>query len=61
MTVFVAILVLSVLAAALVLGVAAYPSQRHRVESAPAPEPVKDVVNKVGGKVTRILDEASAR
>jgi hypothetical protein len=60
MTVLVGILVLSVLVAAFVIGVAAYPSQRHRVESAPAPDPLKDAVNKVGGTVTRILDEVSA-
>jgi hypothetical protein len=60
MTAFVVILILSVLAAAFVLGVAAYPSQRHHVDAAPAPEPVKEAVNKVGGTVTRILDEVSA-
>jgi hypothetical protein len=57
---FVVVLVLSVLVAGFVIGVAAYPSQRHRVQAAPAPAPVKDAVDKVGGSVTRILDEVSA-
>ena len=57
---FVVVLVLSVLVAGFVIAVAAYPSQRHRVQAVPAPGPVKDAVDKVGGSVTRILDEVSA-
>lgn len=53
------VMVCSVVVAGLVLAVAAYPSQRHRVQAAPAP--VKDAVDRVGGSVTRILEDASAR
>jgi hypothetical protein len=54
---FVVVIVLSLLVAGLVIGVAAYPHRRHRI---PGPEPVRSALDTVGSRVTAILDDASA-
>jgi hypothetical protein len=57
MTLFVLALVVAVLAAAFVLAVVAFP---HRGRRAPGPEPVSVALDKVGSRVSELLEEASA-
>lgn len=54
---FIIALALSLLAAAFVLVVVAYP---HRGRRAPGPAPVSSALDKVGGKVSAILEDVSS-
>ncbi|RKS77339.1 hypothetical protein CLV35_1025 [Motilibacter peucedani] len=57
MTFFVLVLLVAVLAAAFVLAVVAYP---HRGRRVPGPQPVSAALDRVGGRVSELLEEASA-
>ena len=57
MTLFVLVLLAAVLVAAFVLAVVAFP---HRGRRVPGPEPVSVALERVGGRVSELLEEASA-
>ena len=58
MSAFIAALVLCLLVAVAVIALAAFP---HRPGRVPGPPPVSAALERVGGRVTKILEESSRR